>query len=67
MLSFVFTVILTAKAIVAEKETGIKEAMILMGMKPLVYWLSWYIKTFIMLLPSLSKRRLKLQFINIRN
>ena len=53
MLSFIFTVILTAKAIVFEKETGIKEAMILMGMKPWIYWLSWYIKTFLMLLPSL--------------
>ena len=53
MLSFVFTVILTAKAIVYEKETGIKEAMKLMGMKPWIYWLSWYIKTFILLLPSL--------------
>jgi hypothetical protein len=52
MLSFIFTVILTAKAIVTEKETG-KEAMTLMGMKPWAYWMSWYLKTFIMLLPSL--------------
>jgi hypothetical protein len=48
------TVILTTKAIVHEKETGLKEAMKLMGMKTWVYWLSWYIKTFIMLLPSLG-------------
>lgn len=53
VISFVFTVILTAKAIVYEKETGLKEAMKLMGMKTWVYWLSWYIKTFILLLPSL--------------
>jgi len=53
VLSFVFTVILTAKAIVYEKETGLKEAMKLMGMKPWVYWLSWYIKTFLLLLPAL--------------
>ena len=53
ILSFVFTVILTAKAIVHEKETGIKEAMKLMGMKSWIYWLSWYIKTFLLLLPSL--------------
>jgi ATP-binding cassette subfamily A (ABC1) protein 3 len=52
MLSFIFTVILTAKSIVHEKETGIKEAMRLMGMKTWVYWLSWYIKTFLMLTPS---------------
>ena len=52
-LSFISTVILTAKAIVNEKETGLKEAMKLMGMKTWIYWLSWYIKTFIMLLPSL--------------
>ena len=53
ILSFIFTVILTAKAIVNEKETGIKEAMKLMGMKPWIYWLSWYLKTFLLLLPSL--------------
>ena len=53
IISFVFTVILTAKAIVYEKETGIKEAMKLMGMKSWIYWLSWYIKTFVLLLPSL--------------
>nr|QUF59427.1 ATP-binding cassette transporter Abca3-1 [Brachionus angularis] len=53
MLSFIFTVILTAKAIVYEKETGIKEAMKLMGMKSWIYWLSWYIKTMLLLVPSL--------------
>ncbi len=53
VLSFVFTVIITAKQIVYEKETGLKEAMKLMGMKPWVYWLSWYIKTFLLLLPAL--------------
>ena len=53
VISFVFTVILTAKAIVYEKETGLKEAMKLMGMKSWIYWLSWYLKTFILLLPSL--------------
>ena len=52
-LSFTFTVILTAKEIVQEKETGLKEAMKLMGMKTWIYWLSWYIKTFVLLLPSL--------------
>ena len=51
-LSFIFTIILTAKSIVHEKETGIKEAMRLMGMKSWIYWLSWYIKTFLMLTPS---------------
>jgi len=53
ILSFIFTVIFTAKSIVHEKESGIKEAMKLMGMKPWIYWLSWYLKTFILLLPSL--------------
>lgn len=53
MLSFVFTVIITAKSIVYEKETGLKEAMKLMGMKSWIYWLSWYIKTYLLLLPSL--------------
>lgn len=41
VLSFIYTVIVTAKSIVHEKETGVKEAMKLMGMKTWVYWLSW--------------------------
>lgn len=53
MLSFIVTIILTAKSIVYEKETGIKESMRLMGMKSWIYWLSWYIKTFSLLLPSI--------------
>ena len=53
VISFVFTIILTAKAIVHEKETGLKEAMKLMGMKPWIYWLSWYIKTFVLLIPAI--------------
>jgi len=52
MLSFIVTIILTAKSIVYEKETGIKESMRLMGMKTWIYWLSWYVKTFVLVLPS---------------
>lgn len=51
-LSFIFTVIFTSKAIVQEKETGLKEYMKLMGMKSSAYWFSWYIKTLITLIPS---------------
>lgn len=54
VLSFIYTVIITAKSIVHEKETGVKEAMKLMGMKPWIYWLSWYIRTMLLLLPSLT-------------
>lgn len=46
-------VILTAKSIVHEKETGLRESMRLMGMKTYIYWLSWYIKTFALVLPSI--------------
>ena len=53
ILSYNFTVILTAKGIVQEKESGIKEAMKLMGMKSWIYWLSWYIKTLTLFLPAL--------------
>ena len=53
LMSFMFTVIFTAKEIVQEKETGLKEAMKLMGMSPWVYWLSWYIRMQILLFPSL--------------
>lgn len=52
-LSFIFLVILTAKEIVEEKETGLKEALKLMGLKPWIYWSSWYIKTMIISTPSL--------------
>ncbi len=53
LLSFTFIVILTTKEIVEEKETGIKEAMRLMGMKSWIYWLSWYIKTLVILIPAI--------------
>jgi ATP-binding cassette subfamily A (ABC1) protein 3 len=53
LMSFIFIVILTAKEIVHEKETGIKEAMKLMGMSSWVYWLSWYIKMQMLLIPSI--------------
>jgi ATP-binding cassette subfamily A (ABC1) protein 3 len=53
LMSFIFTVIFTAKEIVQEKESGLKEAMKLMGMSSWVYWFSWYIKMQILLFPSL--------------
>lgn len=53
MVSFLAMVILTAKSIVHEKETGLRESMRLMGMKTYIYWLSWYIKTFALVLPSI--------------
>lgn len=52
-LSFISTVILTVKSIVHEKETGLKESMKIMGLKPWVYWLSWHFKIFLILLPSI--------------
>lgn len=52
-LSFIFTVIFTAKSIVQEKESGLKEGMKLMGMKSSIYWLSWYLKAMLSLVPSL--------------
>lgn len=51
-LSFIFIVIFTSKAIVQEKETGLKEYMKLMGMKSNTYWFSWYIKILITIIPS---------------
>ena len=53
LISFIFTSILTAKAIVHEKETGMKEAMKLMGMKTWIYWLSWYIRSLLLLIPGI--------------
>lgn len=53
LMSFMFVAIFSAKEIVHEKETGLKEAIKLMGMSPWVYWLSWYIKMQFLLVPSL--------------
>ena len=53
MISLIYTVIVTAKYIGAEKESGMKEAMRLMGMKMWIYWLSWYIQTMVFLIPSI--------------
>lgn len=42
MLGFILYVIQTTKNIVYEKERKLKESMKMMGLSPVVYWMSWF-------------------------
>ncbi|KRZ43378.1 Retinal-specific ATP-binding cassette transporter, partial [Trichinella pseudospiralis] len=51
-LSWMFSVAITLKNMVEEKQYRLKEFMKIMGLKTSAYWLSWFIQTFVMLLLS---------------
>ncbi|XP_076264015.1 ATP binding cassette subfamily A member 3 isoform X2 [Rhynchophorus ferrugineus] len=53
MLSFVYTCINTVKAITAEKEKQLKEAMKIMGLPNWLHWTAWFLKTFSYLIVSI--------------
>ncbi|OWF34668.1 ATP-binding cassette sub-family A member 3-like [Mizuhopecten yessoensis] len=50
LFAFIVTVFQTTKNIVYEKEKKLKETMKLMGLQPILYWLSWFTKVFIYML-----------------
>ena len=52
VLSFLYTAGITVKELVLEKETRIRESMLMMGLKQWVLWATWFTKQFIFLLPS---------------
>ncbi|XP_060076879.1 phospholipid-transporting ATPase ABCA1-like [Ylistrum balloti] len=47
LFAFIVTVFQTTKNIVYEKENKLKETMKLMGLHPILYWMSWFTKVFI--------------------
>jgi hypothetical protein len=51
-LSWIYTVSLTVKSIVLEKELRLKEAMLMMGLRPAVYWLGIFAVDGVMILLS---------------
>uniref|UniRef100_T1JE66 ABC transporter domain-containing protein n=1 Tax=Strigamia maritima TaxID=126957 RepID=T1JE66_STRMM len=48
-LSYIFTVPITVRLIVREKEIGIKELMKLMGIATWIQWFGWFVSTFIIM------------------
>ncbi|XP_069101650.1 phospholipid-transporting ATPase ABCA3-like [Argopecten irradians] len=50
LFAFIVTVFQTTKNIVYEKEKKLKETMKLMGLHPVLYWMSWFTKVFIYML-----------------
>ncbi|KAK4876911.1 hypothetical protein RN001_009417 [Aquatica leii] len=54
MLSFVYTCISTVKIITTEKEKQLKEAMKIMGLSNWLHWTAWFVKTFLLLLITVS-------------
>lgn len=53
MLSFVYTCINTVKAVTAEKEKQLKEAMKIMGLPNWLHWTAWFLKSLSYLLVSI--------------
>lgn len=49
VLSFLYPVMSMSRALVAEKESRLREAMRMMGLPSWVNWLAWFIKDFTML------------------
>ena len=50
MLTFLYSAGAIVKELVLEKETRIKESMLMMGLKPWILWSSWFFKEFFFLL-----------------
>ncbi|KAK3101854.1 hypothetical protein FSP39_006814 [Pinctada imbricata] len=49
LLGFILSALQTTKNVVYEKEKKLKESMMLMGLNPFIYWLSWFVKSMIYL------------------
>ena len=51
VLAFLYTAGIIVKELVQEKETRIREYMLMMGLKQWVLWATWFIKQFLFLMP----------------
>lgn len=54
MLSFVYSIISTVRFIALEKEKQLKEVMKIMGMPIWLHWTSWFVRTMIFVLISIT-------------
>lgn len=52
VLAWIYSVSMTVKSIVLEKELRLKETMKIMGMDNSVIWYTWFIDSFIMMTAS---------------
>ena len=53
VLAFLYTAGIVVKELVLEKETRIRESMLMMGLKQWVLWATWFTKQFIFLIPPI--------------
>jgi len=53
VLTYLYTCQSSTRAIVEEKEKRLKEAMKMMGLSSWVHWLAWWIKIWLVMLPSI--------------
>jgi hypothetical protein len=53
VLAWIYTVAMTVKSIVIEKEERLKEVMKVMGLSNGVHWLAWFITCFVMMFASI--------------
>lgn len=54
MLSFVYPIISTVRFIAVEKEKQLKEVMKIMGMPVWLHWSSWFVRTMIFMIVSMT-------------
>ncbi|XP_052825678.1 phospholipid-transporting ATPase ABCA7 isoform X2 [Octopus bimaculoides] len=52
VLAWIFSVAMIVKSVVYEKEKRLKEVMKIMGLKNNVYWISWFIDAFVIMMLS---------------
>jgi hypothetical protein len=52
MLSLIYTVLVTTRNVVHEKERKLKESMKMMGLRSWVHWAAWFSQSLIMMLVS---------------
>lgn len=53
IMTYLYSVISIIRVIVTEKETRIKEAMLMMGLPNWINWLAWFIKSFLFMMVSM--------------
>ena len=53
VLTYLYTAQSTVRAVVEEKEKRLKEAMKMMGLASWVHWVAWWLKVFLVMMPSI--------------
>ncbi len=67
VLTFLYSAGIIVKELVLEKETGIRESMLMMGLSMWILWCSWFFKQLLFLLPSVVMVTCLIKFMLFQN